>query len=199
VFYLVRDRSFFRDKKIVIAGGGDSAVDWTLSLCEIAQHVTLVHRRDKFKAHASSLDALKNLESLGKITLKTPYQLHKIRGDLEAKQITHVECAHMDGNIEAIEADVLLPFYGLAANLGPINSWGLQIDRHTIPVDPSNCATSVPGIFAIGDIAHYQGKLKLILCGFSEGALAAHGARSYIHPGEVFHFEHSTTTGVPKS
>jgi thioredoxin reductase (NADPH) len=97
----------------------------------------------------------------------------------------------------SIPADVLLPFYGLAPDLGPINNWGLSIDRQTIPVDPSNCSTSVPGIYAIGDIACYKGKLKLILCGFSEGAMMAHGARDYIYPDNHFHFEHSTTTGVP--
>lgn len=194
VFYLVRERAFFKDKKIVIAGGGDSAVDWTISLSEIASHVTLIHRRNKFKAHIESLNQLEVLEKSGKITIKAPLQLHGLTG--ENGMLTSVECADMEGAISSIPADALLPFYGLASNLGPIASWGLQIDRHTIPVNPATCGTSIPGIYAIGDIAHYEGKLKLILCGFSEGAMAAHSARSFVHPGEVFHFEHSTTTGV---
>ncbi len=196
VFYLVRERAFFAGKKLIIAGGGDSAVDWTLSLAEVVSHITLVHRRDKFKAHAESLNQLKKLEESGKITLLTPYQLHGLTG--QDGILTSVECMDFEGKILSIPTDILLPFYGLATNLGPITQWGLQIDRHTIPVDPSSCATSIPGIYAIGDVAHYPGKLKLILCGFSEGAMAAHSARAHIHPGEVFHFEHSTTTGVKK-
>lgn len=194
VFYLVKSREDFRDKKIMIAGGGDSAVDWAISLSEIAQHVTLVHRRDKFKAHAESLNRLKQLQQDGKLSIATPYQLSSLNG--ENGILESVDLADLDGNIETIETDVLLPFYGLAANLGPINEWGLNIDRHTIPVDPSTCSTSIPGIYAIGDIAHYPGKLKLILCGFSEGAIAAYSARHFLKPDEVFHFEYSTTTGV---
>jgi len=124
-----------------------------------------------------------------------PYQLAGIEG--HAAGITAVTVATLEGEALRLEADVLLPFFGLAMNLGPIAEWGLELERGHIRVDPSTCATSRPGIFAIGDIATYPGKLKLILCGFSEAAMAAHAMHPLVHPGEALHFEYSTTKGVP--
>jgi thioredoxin reductase (NADPH) len=195
VFYFVKSREQFRDKRIVIGGGGDSAVDWALSLSEIAKQVTVVHRRPKFRAAPESLAKLEALAAEGKIQLAVPYQLSGLEGD--DGQLTSVILEDLDGNKKTVEADCLLPFYGLAMNLGPIANWGLNLDRSHITVDQSNSQTSESGIYAIGDIAHYAGKLKLILTGFAEAAQAAHAIRALLHPNEVLHFEYSTTKGVP--
>jgi thioredoxin reductase (NADPH) len=195
VFYLVKQREDFRGKRIVIAGGGDSAVDWTLSLAELAAKLYVVHRRPKFRAAPESVARIDALAKAGKIEMVVPYQLHGLEGD--DGRLTAVVVSTLDGATRQLEADTLLPFFGLAMNLGPIAGWGLNLDRNHIVVDPATCATSAPGIFAIGDIATYPGKLKLILCGFSEAALAAHAIHPILHPGEALHFEYSTTTGVP--
>ena len=195
VFYLVKRREDLRGKRVVIAGGGDSAVDWTLSLADVAARVMVVHRRDKFRAAPDSAAKLKALAQAGKIDMVVPYQLEGLEGS--GGQLSAVICKDLDGGIKRLEADVLLPFFGLAMNLGPIAQWGLNLDRNHIKVDPSTCATSAPGIFAVGDIATYPGKLKLILSGFAEAAQAAHAIYPLAHPGEVLHFEYSTTSGVP--
>jgi thioredoxin reductase (NADPH) len=197
VFYMVTRREDMRDKNVVIAGGGDSAVDWALSLSEVAKKVTVVHRRPKFRAAPDSEAKLHELADKGVIDLAVPYQLKAIDGN--NGQLTTVTVADLDGNTKDIDADVLLPFFGLAANLGPIKTWGLEMEGQGIKIEQANCCTSEPGIFAIGDIAVYPGKLKLILCGFAEAAIAAHGARGVARPDEVVHFEHSTTAGVPKA
>lgn len=195
VFYLVKRRDDFRGKRVVIAGGGDSAVDWALSLVDVAARVMVVHRRDKFRAAPESAAKLKQLATEGRIDMVVPYQLDALDGT--GDQISAVLCKDLDGKTRRLEADALLAFFGLAMNLGPIAQWGLNLERNHIKVDPSTCATSAPGIFAIGDIATYPGKLKLILSGFAEGAAAAHGIYPLVHPGEVLHFEYSTTQGVP--
>lgn len=195
VQYLVRRREDFRDKKIVIAGGGDSAVDWALSLVEVADTVSLVHRRPKFRAAPESLRKLDELAKAGAVDLVVPYQLDGLEG--ENGQLSGVRVATLDGEKRVIPADVLLPFYGLAMTLGPIADWGLGLDHNHIAVAQQTCATSVPGIFAVGDIATYPGKLKLILSGFAEAASAAHAAHSLVFPHKVLHFEYSTTRGVP--
>jgi thioredoxin reductase (NADPH) len=195
VFYLVKRRDDFRGKRVVIAGGGDSAVDWALSLVDVAARVMVVHRRDKFRAAPESAAKLKQLATEGRIDMVVPYQLDALDGT--GDQISAVLCKDLDGKTKRLEADALLAFFGLAMNLGPIAQWGLNLERNHIKVDPSTCATSAPGIFAIGDIATYPGKLKLILSGFAEGAAAAHGIYPLVHPGEVLHFEYSTTQGVP--
>jgi thioredoxin reductase (NADPH) len=194
---MVTRREDMRDKNVVIAGGGDSAVDWALSLSEVAKKVTVVHRRPKFRAAPDSEAKLHELADKGVIDLAVPYQLKAIDGN--NGQLTTVTVADLDGNTKDIDADVLLPFFGLAANLGPIKTWGLEMEGQGIKIEQANCCTSEPGIFAIGDIAVYPGKLKLILCGFAEAAIAAHGARGVARPDEVVHFEHSTTAGVPKA
>jgi thioredoxin reductase (NADPH) len=196
VFYLVRRREDFRGKRIVIAGGGDSAVDWALSLAEVAARVMVVHRRDRFRAAPQSLTRLHQLAASGEVELVIPYQLARLDG--EGGRLNAVVVADLAGNERRLEADCLLPFFGLATELGPLAQGGLAFDDHRIVVDPASCATSRPGIFAIGDIAAYPGKLKLILSGFAEAALAAHAIHPLVHPGEALHFEYSTTKGVPE-
>ncbi len=195
VFYLVRRREDFRGKRVVIAGGGDSAVDWALSLAELAERVIVVHRRAKFRAAPESLSRLQHLAEAGRVELVTPYQLVGLDG-IDGR-LRAVVVADLAGNERRLEADCLLPFFGLATQLGPLADWGLEFDDNRIVVDPATCATSRPGIFAIGDIATYPGKLKLILSGFSEAAMAAHAIHPLVHPGEALHFEYSTTKGVP--
>jgi thioredoxin reductase (NADPH) len=195
VFYLVKRREDMRGRRVVIAGGGDSAVDWALSLADVAARVMVVHRRDKFRCAPDSAAKLKALAESGKIEMVVPYQLDALEGS--AGQLVAVMVKDLDGQPMRLEADVLLPFFGLAMNLGPIAQWGLNLERNHIKVDPSTAASSAPGIFAIGDIASYPNKLKLILSGFAEAAQAAHAAYPLVHPNEVLHFEYSTTSGVP--
>jgi thioredoxin reductase (NADPH) len=195
VFYLVRRREDFRGRRVVIAGGGDSAVDWALSLAEVAERVIVVHRRDKFRAAPQSAAQLQQLAEAGRIDLVIPYQLHALEG--ESGQLRAVIVADLAGRTCRLAADCLLPFFGLATDLGPLAAWQLDLDHQRISVDPATCATSRPGIFAIGDIAAYPGKLKLILSGFAEAALAAHAIHPLVHPGEALHFEYSTIKGVP--
>jgi thioredoxin reductase (NADPH) len=197
VFYLVRRREDFRGKRVVIAGGGDSAVDWALSLAELAERVMIVHRRARFRAAPESLNRLQQLTEAGRVELVTPYQLTVLDG--ADGQLRVVTVADLAGNERRLEADCLLPFFGLATQLGPLTEWGLRFDDNRIAVDPATCVTSRPGIFAIGDIATYPGKLKLILSGFSEAAMAAHAMHPLVHPDEALHFEYSTTKGVPGS
>ena len=194
VFYMVRRREDFAGKRVVIAGGGDSAVDWALSLADIAR-VSVIHRRDQFRAADASVAAMKALAAQGKIELVIPYQLKSLKGrdgTLEA-----IEVATLEGVAKTIEADALLAFYGLAAKLGPIADWGLTLLGHQIVVDPATSETSVTGMYAVGDIAVYDDKLKLISVGFAEAAKAAHAAYRHIHPTKALHMEYSTSKGVP--
>ena len=179
----------------MIAGGGDSAVDWALSLAEVAAHVAVVHRRAKFRAAPESARQLQALADRGAVELVIPYQLHALEG--EDGDLRTVVVTDLDGHQRRLAADVLLPFFGLSQNLGPIAEWGLNLHRHTIAVDPATCAAGRNGIFAIGDIVSYPGKLKLILSGFAEAAAAAHAIFPLVHRGEALHFEYSTTKGVP--
>ena len=195
VFYLVKRRDDFRDKRVVIAGGGDSAVDWANSLAELAAKIYVVHRRPKFRAAPESVTMMERLVSAGQVELVVPYQLHGLEGSQGTLSAVTVQT--LEGETRRLEADALLPFFGLAMNLGPIARWGLALDRNHIKVDPATFETSAKGIHAIGDIATYPGKLKLILTGFAEAAAAAHAAYARVHPGEALHFEYSTTKGVP--
>lgn len=195
VFYYVRKRDEFKGKKLVIAGGGDSAVDWAISLADVAASVAVVHRRDDFRAAPDSVKKMRDLAASGKIELVIPYQLSGLQG--EQGKLTHVLVKTLQGEEKALEADVLLPFYGLAMNLGPIAEWGFDLHKHQINVNPATCETNQSGIFVVGDMAHYPGKLKLILQGFSEVAMAAHNAHHYVHPERVLNFTHSTDKGVP--
>jgi thioredoxin reductase (NADPH) len=195
VFYLVKRRQDFAGRRVVIAGGGDSAVDWAVSLADIAAHVMVVHRRDKFRAAPETVGRMRDLAASGRIEMVVPYQLSGLEG--VDGQLTGVRVETLDGESRLLAADRLLPFFGLAMELGPIADWGLDLEGAHIAVDPATTATTVPGIFAIGDIATYPGKLKLILTGFAEAALAAHSAFGIVRPGEALHFEYSTSKGVP--
>ncbi|WP_342236131.1 NAD(P)/FAD-dependent oxidoreductase [Inquilinus sp. OTU3971] len=197
VFYMVTRKEALRGKRVVVAGGGDSALDWSILLADIAAKVLVVHRRDKFRGAPDSVAKLHALAEAGKIELVTPYQLHGLEG--AGGQLSAVTVATLDGEVRRLEADVLLPFFGLSMNLGPIADWGLALDKHHIAIDQATAATSAPGIFAVGDIATYPHKLKLILTGFAEAASAAHAIHPLAHPGEVLHFEYSTTSGVPSA
>ena len=194
IFYTVRKKNDFISKDIVIAGGGDSAVDWAIALAAVAKSVCLIHRRDKFRAAPASVKNLEQLVSKGLVELLTPYQLHGLNGRdgyLEA-----VELKSKQGEIRTIKADVLLPFYGLSMDLGPINDWGLGIKHNHIAIEPTTARTNITGIYAVGDIAAYNNKKKLILTGFSEAAFAAYDIYELLYPNEPLHFEYSTTKGL---
>lgn len=195
VRYAVRRMEDLRGKRVVIAGGGDSAVDWALNLAGIAASIAVVHRRPKFRAAPDSVGKLEQLARDGVVELVVPYQLHGLQG--ESGCLAAVRVATMEGQTRDIPADVLLPFFGLSMDLGPIADWGLGLDRNHIPVAPDTMATAVAGIYAVGDVATYPGKLKLILTGFSEAAFAAHSIYGIVNPGHALHFEYSTTKGVP--
>jgi thioredoxin reductase (NADPH) len=195
VFYYVTQRELFRGKRVVIAGGGDTAVDWALSLAEIAKRITVVHRRDRFRAAPESEAQLKKLAREGKIDLAVPYQLQGLDG--ANGQLSSVTIATLEGQAKKVEADVLLPFFGLSMSLGPIAEWSLALERNQITVEASTTATSKQGVFAIGDVVTYPGKLKLILTGFAEAAIAARSAYALVHPETPLHFEYSTTSGIP--
>ncbi|HMB77780.1 MAG TPA: NAD(P)/FAD-dependent oxidoreductase [Kiloniellaceae bacterium] len=195
VFYLVQRRRDFAGKRLVIAGGGDSAVDWAVSLADFADKIYVVHRRPKFRAAPESVARLHKLAEAGKVELVIPYQLHGLEG--ENGQLTGVAVSTLKGETRRLAADALLPFFGLSTELGPIADWGLALDHHHIEVDPADCQTNLPGIFAIGDVASYPNKLKLILCGFSEAAMASHAIYKRLHPDEALHWEYSTTKGLP--
>ena len=194
IFYSVRNKKEFTNKKVVIAGGGDSAVDWAISLAEIAQKIYVVHRRDKFRCAPESADKMKKLEAQGKIEMVIPFQLEGLEGN--DSKLSHVIVKDFDNNIKKIEADYLLPFFGLAMELGPIANWGLNLNKHHIEVDRGTMQTSIKGIYAVGDIATYPHKLKLILTGFAECASACHDIFKLVFPDQVYHFEYSTSKGI---
>ncbi|HIJ39199.1 MAG TPA: NAD(P)/FAD-dependent oxidoreductase [Rhodospirillaceae bacterium] len=195
VFYMVRRSADFAGKRVVIAGGGDSAVDWAICLADIAARVMVIHRRAKFRAAPASAARLLALAEAGAVDLVVPCQLHGLEG--AAGILSAVVVSDLEGHQRKLPADVLLAFFGLASQLGPIAQWGLEMDGHQIAVDAARLATNLPGVFAIGDIASYPGKLKLILQGFSEAAMAAQAAHCVVRPDRAIHFEHSTTLGVP--
>lgn len=196
VFYSVKSQQDFKGKRVVIAGGGDSAVDWALALQETAASVSVIHRRPKFRASPESEAQLKEMALEGKIDLVIPFQLHRLEGTADG-QLTAVIVQDLKGRERSIPADVLLPFFGLSMDLGPIATWGLDVIAHHISVVYETCQTNLSGVYAIGDISTYPGKQKLILCGFAEAAMAAHAIRTRLFPNEQFHFEYSTTSGLP--
>ena len=195
VQYYVRRREDLRGKRVVIAGGGDSAVDWALTLRGIAASVQVVHRRAKFRAAPESAAQLDAAVARGEVEMVIPTQLQRLHG--ACGRLEAVEVADLDGATRLLPADVLLAFFGLATDLGPIAGWGLALQHQHVTVSPATCETSVPGVFAIGDVATYPGKLKLILQGFSEAAMAAHAIHPIARPGVALHFAYSTSTGVP--
>ncbi len=197
VFYMVRDRESLSGKDIVIAGGGDSAVDWALALAPKAKSLTIVHRRDKFRAAPASVEQLRELEKNKVIQFIIPAQLAHIKG--KGGQIETIGVQSLDDkSITEVKADILLPFFGLAASLGPIADWNLELQGQTIHTNQATSETSQPGIYAVGDIAGYDHKLKLILTGFAEAAQAAHHIWARLNPGETMHMQYSTSKGLPK-
>jgi thioredoxin reductase (NADPH) len=190
VLYSVKDKTIFKDKTVSIFGGGDSALDWAIEL-SASSKVKLIHRRDEFRGARSSINKAKELEKDGKIEILTQHQLSSVEGE---KEIENISIKHEDGSIKKIETNYVLGFFGLIMKLGPILNWGLNLDKKHIPVNTENFETNQKGIFAIGDICTYPGKVKLILSGFHEGALAARGCFKYARPDEKLKFEFSTTS-----
>ena len=202
IFYSVKDKNFFKNKKICIFGGGDSALDWAIELSKFSD-VTLIHRRSEFRGAEHSEEIVKKLEKEKKIKIKIPFQISSIEGE---DKLTGITIKNDNDKIEKIEVDCLLGFFGLIMKLGPIAEWGLNLEKKHIPVNTKNFQTNKEGIFAIGDICTYPGKLKLILSGFHEGALAARGCFKLARPNEKYRFEFTTTSknvqdrlGVKKS
>ena len=190
LFYSVKDKNYFKNKKVCIFGGGDSALDWAIELSKFAQ-VILVHRRNEFRGTEHSVEMAKKLEKEGKLKIKTPFQINSIEGE---DKISAISIKSEDGKIEKITTDCVLGFFGLIMKLGPIAEWELNLEKKTIPVNTENFQTNKEGIFAIGDICTYPGKLKLILSGFHEGALAARGCFKLARPNEKYRFEFTTTS-----
>ena len=190
VFYSVKDKNIFKNKKVCIFGGGDSALDWAIELSKFAE-ITLVHRRNEFRGAEHSAEIARKLEKEGKIKIKTPFQIHSIEGK---DKINSIILKKEDGKTEEIKTDFVLGFFGLIMKLGPIAEWGLNLEKKHIPVNVENFQTNKEGIFAIGDICTYPGKLKLILSGFHEGALAARACFKLARPNEKYRFEFTTTS-----
>lgn len=193
VHYMVRDPEVFRGKRLVLAGGGDSALDWTLFLANVAGHLTLVHRNETFRGAPDSGEKVFALARDKKIDLHMNSDLHSLRGDDHLEAVTILEKNHQE---HTIPTDYLIPLYGLSPKLGPISDWGLALDKNNIQVNTVDYSTSVPGIYAIGDINTYQGKLKLILSGFHEAALMAHSAFKYVYPDQKPSFKYTTVSGI---
>jgi len=191
VFYAVRRMEQFRDKELLIVGGGDSALDWTLNLQPIARRVTLLHRRDDFRAAPHSVEQMRALLADGKIDLRIG-QVTGLEG--EGGQLSAAIVKASDNAVSKLTCDTMLPFFGLTMKLGPVANWGLALQNNLVPVETSAFETSVPGIFAIGDINTYPGKLKLILCGFHEGALMAQKAHRYVYPEKRLVFQYTTSS-----
>ena len=190
VYYSVKDKNYFKNKKICIFGGGDSALDWAIELSKFAE-VILVHRRNEFRGAGHSAEIARKLEKEGKLKIKTPFQINSIEG---SDKINAITIKNENGKIEKIATDCLLGFFGLIMKLGPIVEWGLNLEKKHIPVNTENFQTNKEGIFAIGDICIYPGKLKLILSGFHEGALAARACFKLARPNEKYKFEFTTTS-----
>ena len=194
VFYAVKNKEHFKNKKIAIFGGGDSALDWALELSKYSK-ITLIHRRNEFRGATHTLSKLRKLEKEGKVFIKTPCQIDSLDNKNKLEFIT---LKFDDGKIEKIQIDVILGFFGLIMKLGPIANWGLNIDKKTIEVDTEKFETNQKGIYAVGDICSYPGKLKLILSGFHEGALAARACFKLARPNEKYRFEFTTSSKTIK-
>ena len=190
IFYTVKNKEEFKNKNISIFGGGDSALDWALELSKFSK-INLIHRRNEFRGAPHTLSEIKKLEKEGKISIKTPCQLESIEGD---KDIKSISIKFDDGKIEKIKTDIILSFFGLVMKLGPIAEWGLNMSKKTIEVNSENFETNKKGIFAVGDICIYPGKLKLILSGFHEVALASVECFKRARPNEKYRFEFTTSS-----
>ena len=193
VEYIIKDPEMYRDKRVVIAGGGDSALDWTIFLADVASEVFLVHRRTSFRGALDSVEKVQELAEQGKINLITEAQVVGLDGNDRLKEVV---IKHKSKEEMKKETDHFIPLFGLAPKLGPIADWGLDITKNAIDVNLPDYSTNVPGIFAIGDINNYEGKLKLILCGFHEATLAVQSAFKIIYPDQKLSFKYTTVTGV---
>ncbi len=194
ISYMVLDPETYRNKNIVIAGGGDSALDWTIFLANISKKVTLVHRSESFRGAPDSVNKVMKLAEEGKINLLLNSNLTKVSGDTVLKNVSVVNLKTKEE--ETIEADNLIPLFGLSPKLGPIETFGLNIDKNAIEVNTDDYSTNIEGVYAIGDINTYKNKLKLILCGFHEAALMSHSAYKYINPGVKYTMKYTTVNGV---
>ena len=193
VNYIIKDPEYYRNKKIVIAGGGDSALDWTIFLEPIASSVTLVHRRNEFRGALDSVDKVQELKNAGRIHLITPAEVTALKGKDKLEDITITR----EGATEDLVCDAFIPLFGLTPKLGPIANWGLEIEKNAIKVDNSlDYQTNIPGIYAIGDVNTYPGKLKLILCGFHEATLMCQSAFKRIYPEKRNVLKYTTVSGV---
>lgn len=191
--YFVKDPELFRDKKIVIAGGGDSALDWSIFLADVASDVTLIHRRNEFRGALDSVEKLQEYKKLGLVNLITPAEVTKLHGDTHLNAIS----INRDGQEEVLEADYFIPLFGLTPKLGAIANWGLEIEKNAIKVNNAlDYQTNIDGIYAIGDVNIYPGKLKLILCGFHEATLMCQSVYNRINPGKKYVLKYTTVSGV---
>jgi len=194
VSYFIRDPEIYRDKKVLIAGGGDSALDWSIFLADIAAEVTLVHRRNEFRGALDSVDKVQALKDLGQIQLITPAEVIGLQG---ADKLESVIIQISENGEEIVkEIDEFIPLFGLSPKLGPIGDWGLEIEKNAIKVDTFDYQTNIPGIYAIGDVNTYPGKLKLILCGFHEATLMCQSAYQRIFPDKKYVMKYTTVGGV---
>jgi len=193
VEYFVRNPEFYRNRDIVIAGGGDSALDWTIYLADIARNITLIHRRTEFRGAPDSVEKVQELVHTGRIKLVTNAQVTGLSGH---QKLDGVTILHDTDGEYFHPADHFVPLFGLTPKLGPLGEWGLNLDKNAIEVNTFDYATNIPGIFAIGDINTYPGKLKLILCGFHEATLACQGAFKVIYPDKKLSFKYTTVTGI---
>ena len=196
VEYMIKDPEKFRDKSVVIAGGGDSALDWSIFLADVASEVTLVHRRNEFRGALESVDRVKELKDMGKIKLITPAEIVNLKGENHLKSVMVRKNNNPEEDFE-LETDYFIPLFGLSPKLGPIADWGLEIEKNAIKVDNTlDYQTNIPGIYAIGDVNTYPGKLKLILCGFHEATLMCQSAYQKIHPNKRYVMKYTTVGGV---
>ena len=195
ILYSIKDKKIFEGKTVSIFGGGDSALDWAVELSKNSK-VNLIHRRDDFRGAQSTVDKVHELAKLGTINLYTKYQLASVNGD---NNLESIDIKHDDGKIKNFKTDFALGFFGLIMQLGPIANWGLNIDKKTIEVDTEKFETNQKGIYAVGDICNYPGKLKLILSGFHEGALAARACFKLARPDEKYRFEFTTSSKTIKN
>jgi thioredoxin reductase (NADPH) len=191
VHYAVHKMENFRDRRLLIVGGGDSALDWTLNLHPLAKRLTLVHRRDEFRASPDSVNKMRELAEAGHIDLKIG-QVAELEG--EDGKLSAVGIKDKAGEVSRVEVDAMLPFFGLTMKLGPVAEWGIDLEDNLIPVDTGTFESNIPGLFAIGDINTYPGKLKLILCGFHEAALMAQKAYHYVYPHKKLVFQYTTSS-----
>lgn len=193
ITYMVKNPETFRDKNVILAGGGDSALDWTIFLSKVAKRVTLVHRNETFRGAPDSASKVFDLANQGKIDLILSANLKGVSGNGVLDTVTFIDKSKAEIKIEA---DYLIPLFGLSPKLGPIADWGLSIDKNAIEVDTRDYSTGVDRIYAIGDINTYPGKLKLILCGFHEAAIMMHSAFKYVYPDQKLSFKYTTVNGV---